>query len=155
GEEVEAGAVHIATGSTPRRLEFAGAEFVKTSNDILATRQVPKNLVIIGAGVVAYEFGQGFARLGSRVTILAHSRPLAGEDEEIVNSLVEFSEGLGVRTVLQAKVNKVRKTGEEFVVEFDAEGKTEEAPADFVLNAAGRVPSIDELDLDKAGVERH
>src|SRR5262249_2982888 len=93
GEEIEAGAVIIATGSTPRRLEFAGAEFVKTSNDILATRQVPKDLVIIGAGVVAYEFGQVFARLGSRVTILAHSRPLAGEDEDMVKALVEFSAG--------------------------------------------------------------
>ncbi len=155
GETIEAGAVIIATGSTPRQLEFAGAEFVKTSNDILAVRQAPKDLVIVGAGVVAYEFGQVFARLGARVTILAHSRPLAGEDEKIVDALVEFSEGLGVRTIQQAKVHSVQQNGNDYLVEYEADGKAQSVKADFILNAAGRVPSIDELDLEKAGVERN
>jgi glutathione reductase (NADPH) len=154
GDTIEAGAVIIATGSTPRPLQFAGAEFVKTSNDILATRDVPKDLVIVGAGVVAYEFGQVFARLGARVTILAHSRPLAGEDEDIVNALVEFSEGLGLQTILQAKVNAAHKQNGNYLVEYETEGKAQSVNADFILNAAGRVPSIDELDLEKAEVER-
>lgn len=153
GGEIEANAFLIATGSTPRRLEFAGAEFVKTSDDILAARQIPKRLVIVGAGVVAFEFGQVFARLGSQVTILAHGRALSNEDEQIVDALVEFSESIGVHTVNEAKVVGVQESNGECTVEFEADAKTTILPADFILNAAGRVASIGSLDLPKAGVE--
>jgi len=154
GELVEAGAVVIATGSTPRPLKFEGAEMVKTSDDILALRDVPQNLAIIGAGVVAFEFAQVFARLGSRVTMLAHGkRALSEHDAELVNALVEFSSGLGVKLITQARVQAVRKRGEVLIVEFEAEGEAQTVEANFVLNAAGRIPAIDDLALDRAEVE--
>lgn len=154
GEEIEAGAFVIATGSYPRPLEFAGAELARTSNDILAVREIPRNLVIIGAGVVAFEFGQAFARLGSRVTMLARgNRALAGEEEDLVDGLVEFSKTLGVNILTQAKPHSIVKQDAGLVIEFEADGKAETLAADFILNAAGRIPSIDRLALDKAEVE--
>ncbi len=79
GEEVRAEAFVIATGSTPRRFSFPGAELTKTTDDILELRRPPERMVIIGAGVVAFEFSHVFARLGTKVTILMHSRrALAG-----------------------------------------------------------------------------
>jgi glutathione reductase (NADPH) len=154
GEQIEAGAVVIATGSYPRPLKFEGAELVKTSNDILALRDVPARLAIIGAGVVAFEFGQVFARLGSRVTLLTPGKQaLGGEDEEMVDALVEFSRGLGMEIIFQARIQSARREGETVALEFEAEGRTHRTEADFVLNAAGRVPSIDDLALDRAEVE--
>ena len=154
GERIEAGSVIIATGSTPRPLGFEGAELVKTSDDILALRKVPDDLVIIGAGVVAMEFGQVFARLGARVKILTPGKQaLSGEDEEMVAALIEFSAGLGIEFVFQSKVKALRKQGEDLTLEFHADGKAQTIRADFVLNAAGRVASISDLALDKAGVE--
>jgi glutathione reductase (NADPH) len=154
GEEIEAGAFVIATGSYPRPLEFTGAELAKTSNDILAVREIPKNLVIIGAGVVAFEFGQVFARLGSRVTMLVRSeRALAGEDDDMVDALVEFSNALGINIITKATPQSIAKQGADLIVEFEADGKSKTVIGDFVLNAAGRIPSIDTLGLDKAEVE--
>jgi glutathione reductase (NADPH) len=155
GDHLEAASVLIATGSTPQRLDFEGAELVKTSNDILALRRVPADLVIIGAGVVAFEFAQVFARAGSRVTMLARGdEALAGNDQDMVAALVEFSRGgLGISIVFQASVRKVQSGGDRLRVEYEADGQMKQVAADFVLNAAGRVASIAELGLETAGVQ--
>lgn len=154
GEEIEAGAFVIATGSYPRPLEFDGAHLAKTSDDILAVREIPKRLVIIGAGVIAFEFGQVFARLGSNVSMLVRDdRALAGEDEDLVDALVEFSKTLGIKIVTQAKVQSLTQRSAELIIEVEADGKAQAIAADFILNAAGRIPSIDTLALDKAEVE--
>jgi glutathione reductase (NADPH) len=153
GQRVRAKSFVIATGSTPRPLEVEGREFIKTSNDILALRDVPADLVIIGAGVVAMEFGQVFARAGSRVKIITPGKHvLSGEDEDIVAALVEYSKGLGIEFSFQARLKAVRRQGDSLSVEFQAEGRDQTARADFVLNAAGRVASIADLDLEKAEV---
>jgi glutathione reductase (NADPH) len=150
---IAAAAVLIATGSTPRTLTFPGAELVGISDDVLRLRTPPARLVVIGAGVVAFEFGQVFARLGSQVTILAQGdRSLAGFDPDLVVALEEFSAGLGVTLRKRAAVAAVRRQGSACVVEADVEGRRETLAADFVLNAAGRVPSLAELDLDAGGV---
>ena len=154
GQRIQAKSFVIATGSTPRGLEVEGREFIKTSNDILALRDVPADLVIIGAGVVAMEFGQVFARAGSRVKIITPGKQvLSGEDEDIVAALVEYSKGLGIEFIFQARLKGVRRQGDNLSVEFQAGGSDQSARADFVLNAAGRVASITDLDLDKAEVE--
>ncbi len=154
GERIHAGAIVIATGSTPRKLTFEGAHLTKTSNDILALRDVPRDLVIIGAGVVAMEFGHVFARIGSRVKIITPGKQvLGGEDEDIVAALVEFSKNLGIEFIFQAEIKAAREQDGRLVVEYEADGKYQTAQADFILNAAGRVPSINEMALDKAEVE--
>ena len=154
GEPVQFGSVIIATGSEPRRLDFEGAELTRTSNDILALRDVPGDLAIIGAGVVAMEFGHVFARLGSRVKIITPGKQaLGGEDEDVIAALVEFSKGLGIEFIFQARIQAARKQGEKILIEYKADGGARACQADFVLNAAGRVASIGELALDKAEVE--
>ena len=92
GQHFRAEGVLIATGSMPRRLNFEGAALTHSSNDILALRHPPRRLFIVGAGVVAMEFGQVFARLGSKVTMITPDpRPLLENESEIVEALVRFS----------------------------------------------------------------
>ena len=154
GELIRAKSFVIATGSTPRELNVEGREFIKTTNDILALRDVPDDLVIIGAGVVAVEFGQVFARAGSRVRILTPGRQvLSGEDEDMVARLIEFSTAFGIEIVFQMRLKAVRREGEALAVEFEQDGRDHRARADFVLNAAGRVASLSDLALDKAEVK--
>jgi glutathione reductase (NADPH) len=144
----------IATGSTPRELGVEGREFISTTDDILALRDLPGDLVIIGAGVVAMEFGQVFARAGSRVRILTPGKQvLSGEDEDMVARLVEFSERLGIEITFQARLKAVRRQPEGLAVEFEADGRAQSLRADFVLNAAGRVAAITDLALENAEVE--
>jgi glutathione reductase (NADPH) len=155
GTEIQAGSVLVATGSTPRPLSFEGAQLTRTSDDILALRRVPQNLVIIGAGVVAFEFGQVFARLGSRVFMLTpRKRALSGHDEELVEAVVSFSEEeLGIQLLTEVTVNRVRQKDSRLAVEYSTSGEARTLAADFVLNAAGRIPSIKDLALEQAGVE--
>ncbi|HZS48577.1 MAG TPA: NAD(P)/FAD-dependent oxidoreductase [Blastocatellia bacterium] len=154
GDRIQVGSVVIATGSFPRPLGFPGADLVKTSNDILALREVPRDLVIIGSGVVAFEFGQVFARLGAKVTMLTPGkRALAGEDEDLVDILVEFSAKLGVTLLTEAKVSSIARADGRLRVEYHVSDEKRTVDADFVLNAAGRIPSIGDLALDKAEVK--
>lgn len=153
-DELQADAFVIATGSTPRRLTFPGAELVQTTDDILELRRVPERLVILGAGVVAFEFGFVFARMGAKVTILMHStRALSGFDDDFAAHAVDFGRSIGIEFVPSTTITRVRADGDQFGVEFTAESGNDVREADFVLNAAGRVPAVDQLDLPAANVE--
>ncbi len=153
-EELRADAFVIATGSTPRRLTFPGAELTRTTDDILELRRPPERMVIVGAGVVAFEFAHVFARLGTQVTILMRShRALGGFDDDFVEHAVEFTKTLGVEFIPETKVTAVRESNGAMRVDFACPGCSHWREADFVLNAAGRVPAIDELDLPAAHVE--
>ena len=153
GETLEFESVVVATGSVPRPLSFSGADLVQTSDDILAMRKIPPRLVIIGAGVVAFEFGQVFARLGSKVTMLVHEdRALGGNEEELVDALVEHSRGLGIEFIYRAGVRSVAKENDALLLVVKTEEGLQHLLGDFVLNAAGRIPSIKELDLEKANI---
>ncbi|MEX1243179.1 MAG: NAD(P)/FAD-dependent oxidoreductase [Thermoanaerobaculia bacterium] len=143
----------VATGSHPRRLAFPGANLVKTSDDVLELQEPPKRMVIVGAGVVAFEFGQVFARLGTKVTMLMrHGRALAGFDEDFIENVVKFTEDLGVEFLKETEVHSVVQTESGLRIELSAGGKRRAIEADFVLNSAGRVAAVESLDLLKAGV---
>ena len=143
--------VLIATGSTPRRLGFPGAEHVAITDDILDLRRIPRSLAIIGAGVVAFEFSQIFARLGSAVHVLMHGdKTLANFDQEMVAELVQHSRSLGMVFHPSVEVQRIERRGDDHVIALN-NGATLEA--DFVLNAAGRPANILDLNLDAAEVE--
>src|SRR5438067_2037135 len=148
---VAIGGGNAGLGATSR-IAAAGHRVALIDRDnILALREVPKHLVIIGAGVVAFEFGQVFARLGSRVTFLVRDqRALGGNEQELVEAVVEFTRTLGAEFIFQASVQSVKRAASGLMVAISAAGQTRELPADFVLNAAGRVPSIARRDLAKA-----
>ena len=154
GREISAEGFVIGTGSKPRPLAFPGADLVAITDDILNHPRPPENLVILGAGVVAFEFGQVFARLGSHVTFLMPSdRPLRGADETLVDALVAYSrEALRIEFVAHARVRAVTASQARFFVEVEI-GATERVfEADFVLNGAGRVANLEALNLSAAGV---
>lgn len=153
-EELRADGFIIATGSSPRRLTFPGADLVRTTDDILELRRPPERMVIIGAGAVAFEFAHVFARLGTRLTMLMRGgRVLGSFDEDFAAHAVEFTKSLGVEFVSGATVTGVRSANGALRVEFRHEAGTDFREADFVLNAAGRPPAIEELDLSAARVE--
>lgn len=153
-EEVCADGFVIATGSTPRQLTFPGAGLTKTTDDILELERPPERMVVIGAGVVAFEFSHVFARLGTRVTILMRTgRALAGFDDDFSDHVVEFTKSLGVEFITDASVKAVAESNGALRVDFTHAGGAGWREADFVLNAAGRVAAIGHLDLEAGRVE--
>jgi glutathione reductase (NADPH) len=81
-------------------------------------------------------------------------RPLEAFDPDLVGQLLLTTRALGVEVVLQTTVTGVERRGDEFVVATRTEDGTGEFVADLVVHAAGRVPEIDELDLEAAGIAR-
>jgi glutathione reductase (NADPH) len=154
-EELRADGFVIATGSHPRHLDFPGADLLKTSNDVLELQSPPKRMVIVGAGVIALEFSHVFARLGTKVTMLMRGQgELAGFDDDFSCAAFDFTrDHVGVEIIRSAHVTSVTANGDSYRVEFTREGATDTRDADFVLNAAGRVPAVEELDLPKANVQ--
>jgi glutathione reductase (NADPH) len=148
-QELGAAAFVIATGSRPRQLTFPGAEHVKITNDLLDLREVPRRLVILGAGVVALEFGFVFARLGSQVVVVARGdRALTGFDRDFVAPVVAFAERLGIRWLWNREARAVQPADGALVVDVG----DETLPADFVLNASGRTANVEALDLGRGDV---
>lgn len=154
-EEYSAKKIIIATGSRPRELRIPGIERLGkdqylTNENIFNIKKLPKRLLVIGGGPIGCELGQAFARLGSKVTIIARSTILNKESKEVQKIMNETLEKeltilnntkplkiLGPSRILV----KDSKTNKESKLDFDA-----------ILVSIGRILNT-ELDLEKAGVE--
>jgi dihydrolipoamide dehydrogenase len=142
----------VATGSEARLLPGleADAERVLTNVEILDLRQLPKSLVIIGAGAVGIEFASMFRRFGSEVTLvemLPRIAPL--EDEEVSKELDKSFRKAGIQVEAGARVEDVKRaeSGVEVTVTL-ADGKTERLAAEKVLVAVGRRPVTEGIGLE-------
>jgi glutathione reductase (NADPH) len=153
GRRVRAGKVIVAAGSSVRRLPIDGSEYLITSEDILELDELPGSVVFVGAGVIALEFSHVFARAKTKVTLLQDQpRALARFDPDAVDALVAESRRLGIEIITGITVRAIRRKGEQFVVEYEAAGKTHLLEADCVAHGAGRVPDLASLELERAGV---
>ncbi len=151
GKALTARHIVIATGAKPRPLGIPGAELVITSTDFLELETLPRRIVFIGGGYISFEFAHIAIRAGAEVTILHRGeRPLENFDADLVMQLVEASQSVGIAIRLGVEVTAIEKTQTGFTV-HTRDGKSFEA--DLVVHGAGRVPAIDRLDLEKAGIE--
>jgi glutathione reductase (NADPH) len=147
--------VLIAAGSMPVPLKFPGAERLTTSDEFLNLDRLPASLVFVGGGYVSFEFAHVAARAGARVTILHRgARPLEGFDPDLVDLLVKRMRELGMPVEVGADVRGVDVMGDRLVVRATARGEDRRFEADLAVHGAGRVPELDDLDLDAAGVKR-
>lgn len=154
-EVIEAEHIVIATGSKPRSLPIPGAEHMIISDDVLSERHLPGEVVFIGGGVIAMEFSHVYARAGARVTILeALPRVLPNLDADAVEQVLTESRRIGVSIKTGVKVNEIVTNNGRLGVRYTQDGADLQIDADKVVNGAGRVANVDELDLE-AGAVRH
>ena len=151
--ELEAKHVIIATGSkvAPLRGVELDGDRIGTSTEALSYPEVPKHLVVIGAGYIGLELGSVWRRLGANVTVLEYlERILPGMDAEIAHEAERIFEKQGIEFKLGARVTSAVRKGDEVVVGIDGQ---ESITCDRVLLAVGRVPNTDELGLASVGIE--
>lgn len=147
--------VHIAAGATPATLNIPGEEHLTTSRQFLEMEQLPKRIAFVGGGYIAFEFAHIAVRAGAEVQIVhSGARPLEGFDPDLVNSLVQATRGLGIDLRLNTSVDSVEKDGDRFVINASTAQGKQTFEADMVVHSAGRVPDIDDMNLEKAGIER-
>jgi glutathione reductase (NADPH) len=153
GETLEAKHVVIATGSTPHRLPFPGAELMITSDGVLSERRLPASVVFVGGGVIALEFSHVYARAGVEVTILeALPRLLGNMDADAVAQLCRETERIGVAIHTGVEVRRIERAGDRLRVVYEEGGSERVAEAERVVNGAGRVANVDGLDLAAGNV---
>jgi dihydrolipoamide dehydrogenase len=148
-------AILLATGSRPKSLPgiVPDGRAIVTSDEILEISEIPKSLIVIGAGAVGIEFASIFARFGSAVTVIEMlPRVLPLEDEEIS---AEAGKVLGKQMTIHtgARTQAATKTPAGVEVAFTtAAGETKTLTADLLLLAVGRGPVTDGLGLETARI---
>ncbi len=148
----------IASGSevTPLPGVAIDEKKIVSSTGALELSEVPKHLVVVGAGIIGLELGSVWRRLGSDVTVVEFLDRIApGVDDEVTR---QFHRGLtrqGLKFKLGAKVTKAESdaAGVTLTVEPAKGGPAETVQADIVLVAIGRRPCVEGLGLDKAGIK--
>jgi dihydrolipoamide dehydrogenase len=158
--ELETANILLATGSEARSLpgvEIDG-KTVLTNREILLLSEIPKSMIVVGAGAVGVEFASIFRTFGTEVTILeALPRVVPLEDEEISPELEKAFKKKGIRIETESKVESVKKDANGATVTFkDKTGKMQTISAEKVLIAVGRHPLTENIGLEKtkAKVER-
>ena len=150
---IEAKHIVIATGYKPRPLPVEGALYLKNSEDFLSLKKLPKHIVFIGAGYIGMEFAHIAARAGAKVTVVQKDEsPLTGFDTDLVHKLTEYSKKIGINFYFNAEVTEIKKRKKKYNIYFNQDNKELHIKANLVINAAGRVPAIDHLNLEKANI---
>jgi len=145
--------VVVAAGQKPADLKIPGTEHLTTSEQFLDLDELPKRILFIGGGYIAFEFAHVAVRAGSRVTIVhRRARPLERFDPDLVEQVVKRTRELGVDIQLSTEAEGIEKDPGHFTVVASVSGQKRLFQADMVVHAAGRVPEIDDLDLGVAGV---
>jgi mercuric reductase len=156
GRRVEAAVYVVATGAAPWAPPIDGLAETGylTSDTAMTLDRVPTSMVVVGGNSVGLEQGQLFARLGADVTILeALDRVAPHEEPEISQTLAQIlrDDGIGVRA--GARVQAVRRDGDEIVVNAETDEGPQEFRAQELLVAAGRRPATERLNLAAVGVD--
>jgi len=150
-EELLADRILIATGSTPSIPPIKGIEDTPywTSTEALFEQELPESLIVIGSSVVALEIAQAYARLGTRVTVLARHTLLYSEDPLLGEKLKECFENEGIKILGNTQASIVSHDGRQFSLGTN-EGTLK---ADKLLISTGRHANSGKLGLDSIGVE--
>lgn len=153
GEEYTADHILIATGGRPKRLDIPGAEYGVDSDSFFELEELPENVAVVGGGYIGVELS-GLLRTFGVDTHLFEFLPsvLDTFDSVIKDGYMELAEreGFASKIHTNASVTEVEKNGEKYTLHF-ADGSTHET--DLVLWATGRAPNVENINLDKVGVE--
>lgn len=155
GDDVlEATNVVIAAGAKPVDLKIPGAELAATSEQFLELEGLPERILFIGGGYISFEFAHIAARAGARVTILHRGeRPLERFDPDLVDRLVTRTRELGVDVRLGLEVTGISRSATGISIRARSGTGDHNFDTDLVVHGAGRVPEIDDMRLNEAGIE--
>jgi dihydrolipoamide dehydrogenase len=141
----------IATGSSAINLNLPGFDNknVITSTELLNINEVPKNLVVIGGGVIGIELASIFSYFGSQVEVIeAMDRILPMVDKEVSRRLAAYLKIIGIKINTSSTVVGI----EDNKVFYNSKGQINSTNYDKVLVAVGRKPNVDNLGLDDVGI---
>ncbi len=146
----------IATGSKVMKLPIPGIDSggVITSDEALSLSELPSKMIIIGGGVVGIEFAGIFKALGVEVTVVEMlPRILLPIDEEIASRLTMNLKRKGIEILTDCKVKGIKKNHQNLEVLVSTSEGEKRLETERVLLAAGRVPELGNIDVQRLGIE--
>jgi pyruvate/2-oxoglutarate dehydrogenase complex dihydrolipoamide dehydrogenase (E3) component len=148
----------IATGSGPRLLPTSAENPVETLNNenFWALRKQPESIAFLGGGVISAELGQSLARFGTKVKIIdRHTRILGAIDPDIAQHLIDIFAQMGIEMITGANATVCSRdsSGKVCIDIEQPNNQTGQLLVDELFVAIGRVPNIDGLNLEAAGIE--
>ena len=156
-ETIEAKHTIIATGSKPASLPFIKIDKkrVITSTEALSLKEIPKHLVVIGAGVIGLELGSVYKRLGADVSVIEFMPKIVPTmDSMLQKELQKSLKKQGIKFYISHQVTSVTNSAKEVVIiANDKKGNPVEFKGDYCLVSVGRKPFTDGLTVENAGVE--
>lgn len=156
-EQITAKNVIIATGSKPTQLPFLPIDKKRiiTSTEALNLTEVPKNLIVIGGGVIGLELGSVYARLGAKVTVVEYAKSIIGTMDAGLGKELQrvLKKSLGMEFLLGHKVTGATVKGKTVTVTADdAKGNPVEIQGDYCIVAVGRTAYTQGLGLENIGI---
>ncbi len=148
----------VATGSSisPSVLPGLAEAGYLDSDSLLELERIPKSVVVLGGGYTACELGQFLARVGAKTTVIIRSGHLLTEtDDDIGDELTNCFRREGIDVVTHALLQRVEVRNGLKVVIASVDGQELEFAAEEIFYALGRVPNVEGLALDAAGVNFH
>lgn len=155
-QQVKATHVIVATGSNPRMLPQVATDNknIIDNEGALDLTVAPKELCVIGAGVIGLEMGSVWKRLGSNVTVLEAAPSFLGAaDEQVAKELHKnlTKQGLIIKTSIQ--IGEIKDNGSNVTVNYTEGGESKQLVCDKLMVSVGRVPNTNGLNVDKVGLK--
>jgi len=155
GKRLEFRRAVIATGGRPQVPDIPGLETgsYQTNETIFSLTELPRRLAVIGAGPIGCELAQAFARFGSQVTVIdLAEHALPREDADVASVVERAMERDGVVLRLGASISRLERSGGEKRIVLHGPNGEEPVQGDEILVATDRVPNVEGLNLEAAGI---
>lgn len=146
----------IATGGRPKMLDIEGVENIPVFNSdtIWTLKELPKKLLVIGAGPIGCELAQAFSRLGSEVTIVTNGKGMMMREDDDVRSLVEEQfEKEGINLITHCKAQRFNYENNSYSLSCEVNGEQQEIKFTHVLMAVGRIANVENIGLEALDIE--
>ncbi len=153
---ITADKIIIATGARPKVLPSIPVDKKRiiTSTEAMILPELPKEMIIIGAGAIGVEFAYFYSVLGTKVTIIEMMDTILPiEDREVSETLAKSFKKRGIEIFTKSSVEKAIVQGNKVSVTINSEGQSKELSADIVLNAIGVTGNVEGFGLEELGVE--
>ncbi|NSW93954.1 MAG: dihydrolipoyl dehydrogenase [Bacteroidales bacterium] len=155
-KNIQAKNIIIATGARARELPGLKIDGVRIIGyrEAMTLKEQPRTMVIVGSGAIGSEFAGFYQTLGTKVTLVEFlPRLVPNEDEEVSKQLERSFKKLGMKIMTGSEVESVDLSGDTCKVNIKTRDGMTVAEADVVLSAAGVTANIEDIGLEKAGVE--
>ena len=155
-QSIQAGKIIIATGARSKTISEipVDREKIITSTEAMTLDELPKEMIVIGAGAIGIEFAYFYSVLGTKVTVIEMlDNILPIEDKEISVALEKNFKKRGIEILTKASVEKAEVKGKKVKVVIKQGNELKELSADIVLNAIGVTGNIEGFGLEELGVE--